>query len=83
MVSEKVAVNEQIRETQVRLGLGGPQALPFLCECDDVRCRDLLRLTADEYAEARAGPSRRLVADGHSYSGRIIVSGSGYAIAEV
>jgi hypothetical protein len=84
VVSEKIAANEQIRETQVRLGFGGvAQPLPFLCECDDVRCRYLVRLKAEKYASARAAPTRRIVAEGHPYEGRIIVSGPGYVIAEV
>ena len=83
VVSEKVAANEEIRETQLRLGLGGAvQPLPFLCECDDVRCRRLVRLPAEEYVSARAAPTRRIVADGHPHDGRIILSRRGYAIME-
>ena len=83
MVSEKVAANEEIRETQVRLGLGESRRLPFLCECADVECRDLLLLTPEEYAVARARPSRCIVAQGHPYEGRIIDRGPGYVITEV
>ena len=82
MVSEKVAANEQIRETQVRLGFGAAQPLPFLCECDDVHCRDLVLLPAEEYGCARAAPTRRVVAAGHPYAGSIIVSRPGYVIIE-
>ena len=83
MVSLKVVANEQIRETQIRLGFAdATQPLPFLCECDDVRCRDLIRLRAEEYVSARAMPTRRIVAEGHADDGRIIVSGPGYAIIE-
>jgi hypothetical protein len=82
VVSEKVAANEEIRATQLQLGLGDGRSLPFLCECDDVLCRSLVRLTAAEYAEARAVPSRRIVAEGHSHEGAVVARGAGYVIAE-
>jgi hypothetical protein len=82
VVSEKVAANEEIRETQLRLGLGGAHLLPFLCECDDVRCRSLVRLSPHEYADARAVPSRQIVLEGHAYDGKIVARGSGYVVAE-
>jgi hypothetical protein len=82
VVSEKVAANEEIRETQVRLGLGDGRSLPFLCECDDVSCRSLVRMTAQTYAETRAVPTRRIVADRHPCDGSIISRGPGYVVVE-
>ncbi len=82
MVSKKIAANEEIRETQVRLGLGDGRSLPFLCECDDVLCRSVVRLTAEVYAEARAVPSRQIVAEGHAFGGTIVSRGHGYMVAE-
>jgi hypothetical protein len=82
VVSEKVAANEEIRATQVRLGLGGAHLLPFLCECEDVRCRSVVRLSPEEYADARSVPSRQIVLEGHAYEGTIVARGSGYVIAE-
>jgi hypothetical protein len=82
MVPEKVEANERIRATQRELGLGDGDRLPFLCECDDVGCRALIRLTSAEYAEARASSERYLVVEGHPYDGRIVQSGRGYVIAE-
>ncbi len=77
MVSEKVAATAEIRETQVRLGLGGAQPSPFLCEFGDLRCRELVRLRTDEYAAAR------VVLRVHRCEGRIILNGAGYVIGEV
>ena len=82
MVSEKVAASEEIRETQIRHGLGGAQLLPFLCECEDVRCRSVVQLSPEEYADARSVPSRQIVLEGDAYEGTIVAHGSGYVIAE-
>ena len=82
MVWEKVAANEEIREAQIRLGLGDGRSLPFLCECDDVLCRRVVRLTAEEYAETRAAQSRQIVSEGHSFVGTIVSRGPGYVVAE-
>lgn len=38
---------------------------PFLCECDDERCTEVVRLTADEYELVRADGRQFLVAAGH------------------
>jgi hypothetical protein len=82
VVSEKVAANEEIRATQIRLGLGGAESLPFLCECDDMGCRSLVRMSPEAYTGARAVPSRRIVAEGHSFEGAIVADGPGYAVVE-
>jgi hypothetical protein len=37
----------------------------FFCECSDLNCVDRLSLTLQEYAFARADPSRFVVAKGH------------------
>jgi hypothetical protein len=82
MVPEKVEANERIRATQRELGLGDGDRLPFLCECRDTACRALVRLTVAEYAEVRAAAERCLVVPGHPHTGRIVLSGPGYVIAE-
>jgi hypothetical protein len=56
--------------------------LPFLCECEDVRCRSVVQLSPEEYADARSVPSRRIVSEGHAYAGTTVAHGSGYVIAE-
>lgn len=60
--------NELIRESQVELGVDGGR-LPFLCECEDERCRTVVQLTAGEYEHVRAEPTHFLVAAGHPASG--------------
>lgn len=82
MIPEKIDANARIRQTQQELGLGGVRKLPFLCECDDVRCRTLMQLTAAEYDLARAAGDRCIVARGHPFHGRVVLDGDGYAVVE-
>jgi hypothetical protein len=82
MVPEKVAANGRIRATQIELGMGEADPLPFLCECDDVSCRSVIRLSAAAYAETRASPDRCAVVDGHPHGGRAVGHGTGYLVVE-
>ena len=56
--------NEHIDRARVELGFDG-DAVPFLCECPDRSCTDLLPLTPVEYAHARAGRDRFILLPGH------------------
>jgi hypothetical protein len=56
--------NEQIRQVQRELDLPDGE-MPFLCECDDETCREVLRLTPAEYEGVRSSPKRFAVAPGH------------------
>jgi hypothetical protein len=40
-------------------------ARPFLCECGDPGCSDVIWLTPEEYGFVRDGPERFAVAPGH------------------
>jgi hypothetical protein len=82
VVPQKVEANERIRRTQTELGLGAADRLPFLCECDDVLCRTLVRLTPVEYESARSSGDRCIVVRGHPYRGRVVLDGDGYAVIE-
>ena len=39
--------------------------VPFICECGDPRCTELIRLTLDEYEEVRANPRWFACMPGH------------------
>ncbi len=53
-------------------GYAAEGLVPFICECPDVRCRQLARLTLEEYRAVRANPGHFLNLPGHeSASGRI------------
>jgi hypothetical protein len=74
-------VNEQIRQVQRELELPD-RPMPFICECDDVACRTIVRLTAAEYERIRSDSRRFLVSTGHSTEGRIVEHCDGYVVSE-
>jgi hypothetical protein len=41
------------------------ERIPFICECADGNCRELLVLSMDEYEEIRGNPRHFLTAGGH------------------
>jgi hypothetical protein len=55
--------NERISGSASEYGVGG--LLPFLCECADARCNEIVRLTAAEYEAVRASGRQFLNARGH------------------
>jgi hypothetical protein len=59
-------------------------AVPFICECADVRCTRIVSLTLEEYAEIRSHRSRFLVVPGHRLSPgeRVVDDRDHYVIAE-
>jgi hypothetical protein len=56
------------------------ERVPFLCECDDVACRDLIPLTCEEYEHIRADGAMFAVVLGHSTGGEIVEERDGYAV---
>ena len=49
------------------------QTMEYLCECDRLRCTEILLLTQAEYAEASGGLRRFVVAPGHQVErGRVV-----------
>jgi hypothetical protein len=56
--------NEAIHEQAERLGAEMDQ-LPFLCECPNEDCVEILRLTRDEYTDIRKDENRYMTAVGH------------------
>jgi hypothetical protein len=74
--------NEEIKSARDHLGLGDGRT-PFVCECEDERCRDVAFLTAAEYEEVRAHPRRFLVVLGHeSTADRVVERRDYYWISE-
>jgi hypothetical protein len=73
--AERVARNDDIfrqANEQIRLAAGAHKfeaPIPFLCECADERCTEIVRLTSAEYAEIRSNPRRFLTAPGHHEQG--------------
>src|SRR5438874_1283261 len=56
--------NEQIQAKADELGFGG-QATPYLCECEDAGCTEVIGLTRAAYEEVRAHPRRFVMVSGH------------------
>lgn len=56
--------NEDLKAKAAELGVGDERT-PYLCECEDETCVDILRLTRSEYEEVRADPRRFVVRTGH------------------
>jgi hypothetical protein len=72
--------NEEIDRARIQLGFDG-DAVPFLCECPDLECTDVLALSPDEYAQARAEDDRFVLLPGHVPPGEDIVARhNGYVI---
>ena len=57
------AANEQIAEKAKVLSF--PTKVPFLCECADDACTELLPLDLDEYDRVRAEPAHLVTVPGH------------------
>jgi hypothetical protein len=75
--------NEAIREKagQERAPM---DTLPFLCECSREDCRELVRMTVDEYANVRSHPTYLVKALGHEAEGDHVVveRTDGYVIVD-
>lgn len=79
------AANERIKEKSDLYG-SPLERIPFLCECPQEGCREILRLTVAEYAEVRANPNRYFTVPEHAGAdepvGRVISREDGYVVVE-
>jgi len=57
--------NEHIESSAASIGALDGDPLPFLCECADVSCTEIVRLTPAEYTSVRRQPTRFAIARGH------------------
>src|SRR4051812_5575696 len=60
------AANESIAKVVEAADLAA--AAPFICECADRRCTEIVSMSLDEYAQIRSHPRRFLNAPGHEAS---------------
>ena len=58
------AANEQIEQSAKDLNLA-VLPIPFICECEDERCTQIIRLTLAEYEQVRRDATRFVVSPGH------------------
>ena len=58
------AANETIELAAESMGVGAVP-VPFVCECADPSCTEIVELTLVDYEEIRTGPTRFFVRPGH------------------
>lgn len=60
--------------------------VPFICECADPGCREIVRLTLDEYREMRSDPRHFVNVPGHEASAHgwaeVVARRDGHVIVE-
>jgi hypothetical protein len=56
--------NEEIQAKADELGLGA-RPTPYLCECEDAGCTNVIALTRGEYEDVRAHGKRFVMVSGH------------------
>jgi hypothetical protein len=76
--------NERIDEVAKSLDDYRDTLLPFLCECADLRCTEIVRLTGEEYEEVRREPTWFLTVPGHEEgeATRVVDENDRYAVVE-
>jgi hypothetical protein len=78
--------NEEIARTASDHGLGDGRKVPFLCECSDSRCSEVIKLTLDEYDRVRSNGRWFAHARGHETAVpgavRLVEQHGGYVLVE-
>jgi hypothetical protein len=78
--------NERIRGAAVSHRFFPDQRVPFICECGDSQCREIVMLKLEEYERVRQQPTWFLLVAGHedpeATHERIVEAEAGYAIVE-
>ncbi|MEN3341388.1 MAG: hypothetical protein V7644_792 [Actinomycetota bacterium] len=73
--------NEEVRSVHTELDLPDGR-LPFICECEDERCRTIVQLTEDEYERVRSDGTHFLLAPEHpSSTGEVVERHDGFWVA--
>jgi hypothetical protein len=57
--------NEDIDAAAAGYGFGDGASIPFICECSDERCMQIIRLGAEEYRRVRSNERWFVHAPGH------------------
>jgi hypothetical protein len=76
------AANERLKDRLTGLEENG--RVPFICECSDADCLQVVELTLIAYEDVRAQGDRRFfVLPGHNGDGeRVVREGDGFSIVE-
>jgi hypothetical protein len=76
--------NERIEQAAVEYAVDG--SLPFICECSDPNCVEILRLKLPDYEAVRATPHHFVCAPGHHQAAEgwssVVDRRDGYEVVE-
>jgi hypothetical protein len=74
--------NERLEEKAAEFGFA-EERTPYLCECEDESCVEVVRLARAEYEEVRAEPKRFLMIPGHQEADDLVVhEGAEFVVIE-
>jgi hypothetical protein len=74
--------NQDIDRARAELEFTGERT-PYICECEEESCTDILLLSLQEYQDVRASPRRFALSPGHETRGDIVVgAGDGFVTIE-
>jgi len=74
--------NESLEEEATDLGFDD-EPTPYLCECEDERCVELVQLNREEYEAVRANPKRFVMVPGHQEADDVVVrEGARFTVIE-
>jgi hypothetical protein len=74
--------NEILEEKAGELGFAEKRT-PYLCECEDERCTEVIRLAREEYEAVRAHPKRFVMTPGHQNTDeRVLQEEPGFTVIE-
>ena len=76
------SANERIRASAERYDFD--RLVPFICECSKTTCTETIRLSLENYRQARDGGEAFILLPGHEDSEveRVVAQGNGYVLAE-
>ncbi len=78
--------NEQLSRMAISHRFEASQGVPFVCECADTGCHEIVMLSLDDYELVRVHSDRFLLVAGHEDAEatheRIVEAENGYAIVE-
>ena len=70
--------NERLAERRAELSAVEGRT-PYLCECEDESCTEIVRLTAEDYEAVRADPTHFVIVPDHpTHGAEIVRSGAGW-----
>ena len=71
--------NEQIRAAERRFE-APMDSVPYICECDDVSCHELIPLSEEAYEAVRSDPTQFVIRPGHSTRGTVVEDNGAYLV---